>query len=66
MITYVLESETGAILDEHLPAYCYAEIAQREANERNETICAYAIDSNLDREEQSDKPCAKFEPEEDE
>lgn len=56
MITYVLESETGAILDEHLPAYCYAEIAQREANERNETICAYAIDSNLDREEQSDEP----------
>ena len=46
MTTYVLESETGAILDEHLPAYCYAEIAQREANECNETIYAYAIDSN--------------------
>lgn len=64
--TYVLESETGAILDEHLPAYCYAEVAQREANERGETIYAYAIDPKLDREDQSDKPCAKFEPEEDE
>ena len=66
MFTYVLEAENGAILNEHLPELDYAEIAQREANERNETIYAYAIDSNLDREDQSDKPCAKFEPEEDE
>lgn len=61
MYTYVvLKAENGAILNEHLPECDYAEIAQREANERGETICAYAIDAT--REEQTDVPHFTFRP----